>query len=623
MNWLMQTDGPTMTRAPSKWLVIPLLLLVAGLTMLGLDGDSLWVDEHWTIYLAGDIDEGPLNAAQIWARTSSEDFYWPPGYVLLYAGWRELVGWTPLAGRALSLLAGLLTVAWTYRLGADVLNRRGGLIAALLIGSSAYFLYFFHELRGYVLYVLFITITVWSYWQITRGHGRLAHYALLFIGALGLLYTNYLAALTLVVLGAYHLLFMPKDRRWWAVALTVAAPGLLFLPWLTVIIDAFQYATGDAIRQANAFTPLQSLKGALFMFSSGSVALLALFAAYSLRRSTPIRFLWFWALGIFALLVIVNARFGVILEVRYLFPVWPALALIAAAGADRLLRAHRQPTLIALGLWAAAGIWNSLDPAALASMHNPHFHLPWRELTAEVRQHAAPQDALAFILPDWTWRAYHTPVFEYYLHDTPLGRMDLLERPVNVGYQAYVDQVDALIEGGPLLWAAFTPEQPTVQREVFEDVLAERAYLHCARFEPTPSLTLDLYSPAKPNAALAPVTFGSSAITLETLTAAVALNDMTLTTTAIWAVGADVPPYTYSIALHLEDANGALAGQTDLGLPEAGVHCTHAALDLAGLPRGDYRLLAAVYAWETGDRLPPDAPMALDDRVVVAEIRLP
>jgi hypothetical protein len=149
---------------------------------------------------------------------------------------------------------------------------------------------------------------------------------------------------------------VPKDRRWWAVALTVAAPGLLFLPWLTVIIDAFQYATGDAIRQANAFTPLQSLKGALFMFSSGGVALLALFAAYSLRSSTPIRFLWFWAIGIFALLVVVNARFGVILEVRYLFPVWPALALIAAAGADRLVRAHRQPALIALGLWAAARV---------------------------------------------------------------------------------------------------------------------------------------------------------------------------------------------------------------------------------------------------------------------------
>jgi hypothetical protein len=257
-------------------------------------------------------------------------------------------------------------------------------------------------------------------------------------------------------------------------------------------------------------------------------------------------------------------------------------------------------------------------------MHNPHFHLPWRELTAEVRTRAAPPDALTFILPDWTWRAYHTPVFEYYLHDTPLRRAVLLERPVNVGYQVYAAQVDALTEGMPLLWAASTPEQPTAHRAVFEDLLAERAYLHCARFEPTPSLTLDLYSPAESNTPFAPVTFGSEAIVLRTLTAAVALNDSTLTTTAIWSVGADVPPHTYSIALHLEDASGALVSQADVGLPEAGAPCAHAALDLTGLPTGDYRLLAAVYAWETGDRLPPaGASMDLENRVVVAEIRLP
>ena len=52
------------------------------------------------------------------------------------------------------------------------------------------------------------------------------------------------------------------------------------------------------------------------------------FSPSDTRKSVAL-FAWFWLVGILAALLAVNARFGVILEVRYLFPLWPALALVS------------------------------------------------------------------------------------------------------------------------------------------------------------------------------------------------------------------------------------------------------------------------------------------------------
>ena len=37
----------------------------------------------------------------------------------------------------------------------------------------------------------------------------------LLLGSISLLYSHYLGALLLPVLGLFHLLFVPKHRRWW------------------------------------------------------------------------------------------------------------------------------------------------------------------------------------------------------------------------------------------------------------------------------------------------------------------------------------------------------------------------------------------------------------------------
>src|SRR5262245_40462494 len=99
-----------------KWLlVIPLLLLTSWLGARGLNADAIWYDEYWSLYYAGGAHYGPITLGETWTRVAQTDIELnPPGYYLLLNGWGALVGWTEYAGRALSLLVGVLAVAFTY-----------------------------------------------------------------------------------------------------------------------------------------------------------------------------------------------------------------------------------------------------------------------------------------------------------------------------------------------------------------------------------------------------------------------------------------------------------------------------------------------------------------------------
>jgi hypothetical protein len=72
----------------------------------------------------------------------------------------------------------------------------------------------------------------------------------------------------------------------------------------------------------------------------------------------------------------------------------------------------------------------------------------------------------------------------------------------------------------------------------------------------------------------------------------------------VWKIAEDVSDSTYSVALHLEDANGKLVAQGDYGLPRADNSCHSSDVDVRHLPPGDYALRLGVYNNATGERLP-------------------
>src|SRR5215216_3120094 len=115
------------------WWLIPLMLLVFWLGARGLNADPIWSDEYYSIYSAGLGPFGPLTPAGIWERIAGYDPWHTPGFFTLLNLWGRLVGGNPPALRALAMLLALLALAWTYRLGRDVMTPRAGLYAALVM----------------------------------------------------------------------------------------------------------------------------------------------------------------------------------------------------------------------------------------------------------------------------------------------------------------------------------------------------------------------------------------------------------------------------------------------------------------------------------------------------------
>ncbi len=79
----------------------------------------------------------------------------------------------------------------------------------------------------------------------------------------------------------------------------------------------------------------------------------------------------------------------------------------------------------------------------------------------------------------------------------------------------------------------------------------------------------------------------------------------------------------YSVGLHLQNGAGQLVAQADFNFPAETEACRTVELSLSGVAPGVYDLLATVYAWETGERLPPssDFPSG-DDRVLLGTITI-
>jgi len=58
------------------------------------------------------------------------------------------------------------------------------------------------------------------------------------------------------------------------------------------------------------------------------------------------------------------------------------------------------------------------------------------------------------------------------------------------------------------------------------------------------------------------------------------------------------------VALHVVSAAGEMmVAQADYGLPEPPFACQATTITLTDVPPGEYKLLAIVYAWESGARL--------------------
>jgi hypothetical protein len=610
---------------------IAVLLFACWLGARSLDADALWYDEFLAIYNAGGAHHGPLPPAEILRRLTEYNPWQGAGYPLVLAGWGALAGWTAFAGRTFSLLTGLLAITWTYRAGRDMASPRVGFSAAITLGVSAFFIDYLHELRAYTLYALFTAMTLATYWRmITRPSGWGTR-ALFLIGMVGLFYTHYFAALAVVGIALYHLLFVRKTRQWWTVVGIMAVAGLIFLPWFSVMLSAVGLAGEDAARQTRAMDALEILQSLPYAFSNGIVVLLVIFAgAATLARSRAVGLVAFVALCILVFALILNTAIPVITHVRYLMALWPVLALLVGLGIDQLA-CYRIPPALVLAIWVAAGLWNTFNPAFIDGLfrdvHLQLFqpHLPVHTMTRVVATNVQTDDGVAFDVPvnAWAWAG----AFDYYMHPLPVSysMLDWLTTSSQEG--VFYGLAREYLADKARVWLGVAHNAPPDTRlGEFERALADDDFSACGNYLDLPDLRLDLYSRGEtcclPSDAAPLIRYGDG---IHLTSVEIEQRDDNLRVLAAWSLAPEVPRSTYSVALHVVDNTDTLVAQADYGLPPDAFACRVSNIALTELPPGDYILMGIVYNWSSGERLPATnlETGAQGERLPLAEFAIP
>lgn len=231
-----------------------LVIVVTGvlLRLPGIERD-LWYDEAWGIYHARGTDILPKlipNGQELTSDLFHRDGGWresllaighaewiPPLYYLLLRLWIKLWGESNSVFRALSLIAGMLTICAVFLLGRAIWNEKVGLAAASILAILPIHIQYSQEVRAYALAVLFATLASWAFWRACKhlGHFKEWRYWLFYVLFATLsLYTHYFTGWVLAAHGLFTLT-QPANERWLVVkrlGLVAFVITLLLTPWV-------------------------------------------------------------------------------------------------------------------------------------------------------------------------------------------------------------------------------------------------------------------------------------------------------------------------------------------------------------------------------------------------------
>ncbi len=228
-------------RVASAWPAMVVLVVAALLRLHDVAADRFWKNELFSL---------------TWVR---HPFAWlvgegmrietnPPLYYIVLKGWVAVFGTGEAAARMPSVLAGVIAVGLTIKLGRELGNPRAGLLGGLLLAVTPVQIVYSHEARAYGLLPMFAVMAMIGANRLLRAANAATpasatppvSAAVWFgLGAAGLLHTHATGAFAVAALGLVMLLALwdtphpgPALRRLVVASLVagmVAAPVLLAL----------------------------------------------------------------------------------------------------------------------------------------------------------------------------------------------------------------------------------------------------------------------------------------------------------------------------------------------------------------------------------------------------------
>ncbi|KKU10545.1 MAG: Glycosyl transferase family protein [Candidatus Woesebacteria bacterium GW2011_GWB1_45_5] len=297
---------------------------------------SLWLDEATSALVA------KMPIAGMFADFLPGDFH-PPLYYLLLNAWGTVSGYSEVALRIPSLLAGMGTVYVVYRMA--------GRVPALLLATSGLHIYYSQEARMYALAALFVSLTVLFFIKTLHEKrvGDLVWYGIFL--SLSIL-TDYLPVLVIPALWTAAWL-NGKNIFWWkkfiASHIIPAVLGALWLPYFIkqitagLLVKSASPAWWQLLGQVNfkniILVPAKFIFGRIDMdvtapyilITSLAFLLFGFLLVKSLKNFEKTKVIWLWLVFPLVLGLAVSFRVPTLSYFRYLF-VLPAFYILVASG---------------------------------------------------------------------------------------------------------------------------------------------------------------------------------------------------------------------------------------------------------------------------------------------------
>ncbi|MEX1073169.1 MAG: glycosyltransferase family 39 protein [Chloroflexota bacterium] len=349
------------------------MALAAGLGVLQLGAESLWLDESSSVAIAS---RAP---ADLWTHLTRVELN-GSAYYLLLSGWMALFGQTEVAIRSLSVVFAVATVPVIYATGRLLFDRWVAVAATLVLVTSAFVVSYEQEARAYAM-ALFLTSL--STFLFIRGLQRSTWPTwLLYVAVAAVsVYAHFFAGFVIV---AHALSLLVVDRaavRWRPVFISYALLALLVLPALRFALFVENAACRtqwvpsiDADRVGVVFWELVGANEWL-LAAIGLSALVALLAVWLRRRDRSSRWPVVFALLLVGVPVVLSLAISVyrpLLATRYLIVALPGLAYLAAFGLaslrPRLLGAIGLAVIIGLSSWSLVSYYQEPRKADFRSV---------------------------------------------------------------------------------------------------------------------------------------------------------------------------------------------------------------------------------------------------------------
>lgn len=563
-----------MTRSRSFFPLLPvpllagitLVLLVAALMRLyHITQQSLWFDEAfaWNIVIQPDM----------FPRIAADTH--PPLYYLLLRLWVGVMSDTPLALRALSALTSMLTVAFVYRVGCELIHRLNTpdrryrlvpLIAALLLALTDAEIDLAQETRNYALYTGLACLSMWLYLRwLRKAPSRRPPPSVDVIAwclaNAALVYTHYQGAFIPGIQGVHALLFLRGRVRMSALG-GLLVSGLLLAPWLILVTipqaqRAIALGTPFAI-PSNWATVLhlrreflgQMWSLLLVLLLLGAWALVSRTRGRGVARVGDAALIVGWVV-IPVVVLFVGNFYAELLTERKLAIVTPAIALLAAFGLVQLRPPATGLVLLAMVIYV------------LVYVDSYRLKEPWDAVAEDAARYAQAGDLALIEMGNGQY-----PMKYYWQHTLPAGAtistFPVLGDPTMAPTTDWFTYYDGLLpqqiaetlarRSGPVAtaWLGFWSKET-----------ASIARLEAAGFVRTMTTThthlghaLDLYRyDHLPAQAMAVFENGL-------ILRAVEINPAALRVDLWWSLSAPLTTEVVTSALLL-DANGVLAAQMD------------------------------------------------------------